>query len=131
MATDQKKIREDVRHWIEAVNARDFDRIDKLADEITTAEFEVHVPGEPNSGRGPSANKQGVRNMLQQFPDMNVTLEDLVGEGDRLAQRFTCSYTDGATGKRMSFMVLSIDRYVGNQGAETWQLIGPATEVPA
>ena len=131
MASDQKKIKEDLRHWFEAFNARDFDRIDRLSDEIYAADWEVHDPGSPNFGRGPSAVKQFVRDILQQFPDMHMALEDLFGEGDRLASRVTCTGTDAATGKRVSFPVLGIIRYSGNQCAEEWELVGPPAEVPA
>ena len=131
MATDQNKIQEDARQWFEAFNARDLDRVDRLSDEIYAPDWQVHDPGAPNFGRGPSAIKQFARGILQQYPDLRMTPEDLFGEGDRLATRLTCSSTDAATGKRVSFPVLAISHYAGNQCVEDWELVGPPTEVPA
>ena len=130
MATDQKKTREDLRQWFEAFNARDLDRIDRLSDGIYAADYTLHDPGSPNFGRGSAAVKQFARGILQQFPDMRMTLEDVFGEGDRLAVRLTCSGTNASTGKRVSFPVLGISRYVGNQCVEDWELVGPPTEMP-
>jgi predicted ester cyclase len=131
MATDQNKIQKDLRQWFEAFNARDWDRLDRLSDEIYAADYTLHDPGSPNPGRGPSMVKQFARGIVQQSPDVRMTPEDVFGEGDRLACRLTGSSTNASTGKRVSTSVLWISRYVGNQCMEDWELVGQPTEVPA
>ncbi len=131
MATDQKKIREDMQQWSEAFNARDLDRIDRLADEIWAADSMLHDPSMPNFGRGPSAWKQFVRQIFQDSPDVRMSGADLVGEGDCLAVRIIFSSTDASTGKLMGFPVMCIGHYADDKIVEAWELVGPTAEVPA
>ncbi len=131
MTTDQTKIRDDLQQWFAAFNARDMDRLDRLTDEIYAVDWVLHDPGSPNFGRGPAAVKQFARQIQHDLPDIRMTVEDMFGEGDRLTSRLICSNTDAATGKPVSFMVMGISRYAGNQAAEDWELVGPPVEVPA
>lgn len=75
--------------------------------------------------------KQFVRQVLQDLPDIHITLEDLFGQGDRLTERLTIRATRASTGKRVSFAVINISRYTGDKLAETWQLAGPVEEQPS
>jgi predicted ester cyclase len=43
---------------------------------------------------GPGDVQEGVRMLLQGFPDLHLTTEELVAEGDQLVARFTMSGTN-------------------------------------
>lgn len=61
------------------------------------------------------------------FPDVSVTVEDLVAEGDRVAARITARGTHGgefmgmpATGKRIEVQEIDIARIEDGKIAEIW-----------
>ena len=63
------------------------------------------------------------------FPDLHMTIDDMVAEGDRVAYRWTVRGTHrGAhtqlgiapTGKQVTGWGMSIDRIVGGKIVETW-----------
>jgi predicted ester cyclase len=43
---------------------------------------------------GPGGAREGIGMLLQGFPDLRLTTEDLIAEGDRVAARFTVSATN-------------------------------------
>jgi ketosteroid isomerase-like protein len=102
--------------------------LDQLADELYTADYVLHDPGAPDRPPGPEGMKQFARGALKSWPDLNVTIEDLVAEGDRVASRITVSGTDASTGKPWRLLGMSIIRFVGGKIAEEWQLAVPAAE---
>lgn len=62
------------------------------------------------------------------FPDVRVTIEDVVDEGGKLAARYTVRAThEGgfmgvpATGKRVTFDGMTILRFEGGKCVERWQ----------
>jgi len=76
----------------------------------------------------------GIEGMKQQhamtnaaFPDMQVKLEDIVAEGDKVACRWTATATHKgefmgmpATGKQVTITGIHIDRIAGGKIVETW-----------
>src|SRR5574341_2027448 len=77
-----------VRRYQEAYNANNLDDLDELiaADTKTPA----MLPGFPPGLEG---IKKLHRMTVDAWPDMHVTIEDLVAEGDRVAARITISAT--------------------------------------
>ena len=61
-----------------------------------------------------------VGSVLKRFPDMNVTIEDMVAEGDKVVVRNIWRCTDPATGKRLHFGGIVIWRVARGQIAERW-----------
>jgi len=43
---------------------------------------------------GPGGVQEGVRMLLRGFPDLHLTIEELIAEGDRVVARFTMSGTN-------------------------------------
>jgi steroid delta-isomerase-like uncharacterized protein len=56
----------------------------ELANELLTPDTEVHVPFE-HPGSGPAALQKIVANLRAGFPDIHLEIDDLVGEGDKVA----------------------------------------------
>jgi predicted ester cyclase len=120
MSTENNKAA--ILRWIDAMNKKDLHELDKLAEDIYTADFVEHDPGISDMERGPAGIKKWVRQVLKDSPDMHVTLEDQMADGDKVASRLTVKLTDAATGKPVNLLVLGIDRFVGEKIAEEWEL---------
>ena len=61
------------------------------------------------------------------FPDVHMTIEDMVAEGDKVAYRYTMRGTHkgelmgiAPTGKQVTFTVIVISRFEGGKEAEVW-----------
>jgi predicted ester cyclase len=61
------------------------------------------------------------------FPDLHITIDDVVAEGDKVATRWTLRGTHKGeftgitpTGKQLAMWGMSIDRVVGGRIVETW-----------
>jgi predicted ester cyclase len=76
------------RFYEEIANQRRFE----VADEIIAPDFRMFQSSSPPYG--PEGVKQFMTNLLVLgFPDMNVTIEDMVAEGDTVAVRVTLHAT--------------------------------------
>lgn len=71
--------------------------------------------------------KQFVGVVMQAFPDLHYTVEDMVAEGDKVVTRLTLSGTQQgafmgipATGKHATVSDIEIFRITGGKAVETW-----------
>ncbi len=92
-------------------NKGDFD----LIDELIASHFVFHDPGVPMEVRGPDGYKQFVTIYRNAFPDVHLTIEDLIAEGDKVAYRWLATGTQKgdlpnipATGKQISVAGMNI-----------------------
>jgi steroid delta-isomerase-like uncharacterized protein len=95
------------------------------ADELISANFINHAA--PGSLPGPSSFKQLVTMYRAAFPDVQFSIEDLLGDGDKVVIRNVFGGTHQgsfmgipATGKRVSQAQIHIVRVVDGQIAEHW-----------
>jgi predicted ester cyclase len=58
-----------------------------VADEIYAPDYVGHDPSNPEEVRGLQAAKRAAAEYRQAFPDLQVSVEDLIAEGDRVAAR--------------------------------------------
>ncbi len=73
--------------------------------------------GTPAGPAGPMAHMGGV---FRKFPDVYVTIEDLIAEGDRVVVRNTWTATDPETGTKLQMDGLVIWRIAHRQLVERW-----------
>ena len=113
-----------IRRWIKALNAGNLD----VADEIYARDFVMHDPGNPDRLPGPEGTKQGFAAFLAAFPDLHVTIDDIIAEGDKVVWRVSLTGTHNGeflgiapTGKQISNKGITIVRMVDGQFAEGWQ----------
>ena len=67
-----------------------------------------------------------MRGLYGVIPDLHHNApDDLIVQGNKVAERYSMSRTDPSTGKRQTCMALAIARYAGGQVAEMWELVGP------
>jgi len=114
----QAEMKEFVRnHFEEFVNRKNIN----IGDVNFAPEFLDHgadVP--PGTPPGPEGAKQYVGGALKKFPDMRVTIEDLIAEGDKVVVRNTWRATNPANGVKLEFAGIVIWRIAHRQLVERW-----------
>ena len=110
-----------VRKMIEAINSQNL----TLWDELMTPNFVVHMHAQKIQGL--ESNKQFIKDEIKSFPDLHVTIEDIIAEGDKVWVRLkeTATHTGeyrgiAPTGKKLSYMVVAIWRIVDGKCVEGW-----------
>jgi predicted SnoaL-like aldol condensation-catalyzing enzyme len=104
-------------HFEEFVNRKNID----IGDVNLAPEFFDHgadVPAGTPLGR--EGAKQYVAGALKKFPDMHVTIEDIIAEGDRVVVRNTWRATNPANGVQLQFAGIVIWRIAHRQLVERW-----------
>ena len=85
-----------VRRWVvEGFNTGNL----AIADEIIDPGFNYHHAGLPPIPPGPEGYRQLVAMYRGAFPDLNVTMVDMIAEGDKVVARWTSQGTN--TGEMM------------------------------
>ena len=112
--------------WIEGLNRGDV----SVADDVFLPDCIIHVTGVPEPIRGVGPWKDFIAGFLLAFPDLHLTVEQQVIEGDLVAfhWRGTGTHTHTgplgpvpATGKQMAIEGLIIDRLVDGKVQERWE----------
>ena len=67
--------------------------------------------------------------MYAAMPDLKVTVEDMLAEGDKVLCRNIWRWTDVKTGKAMEFHGFVLWRLEGGKIAERWATVTPPKEV--
>lgn len=100
-----------------------------VADEIFAADHVIHDPHAPPGGwpNGPEGPKMVATVFGGGFSDWNITLEDQIAEGDRVATRWTASAKNTGsvldlppTGKTIRVTGVNVARFAEGQIAESW-----------
>jgi steroid delta-isomerase-like uncharacterized protein len=111
---------EEVLHGIyEAINTGNL----ALLDEFVAPDYTEHSEG----FQGVEPFKQQITAFRAAFPDLRVTVEDLLIDGDRFASRTTVTGTHAgdlmgmpASGRRISVEAVDIGRIENGQAKERW-----------
>lgn len=117
------------RHFEETFNRHN----SAVCDEIMAEEFVEHAAapfarGAPGKVNGPRAMRQTAEWLLAQFPDLHMTIEAMVAEGDTVAVRILSEGTNlgplngvvPPTGKRFSARQCHWFRVEGGKLVEHW-----------
>ena len=96
------------------------------ADEVLAVDLVEHNPL-PGQGAGREGHKQVVTLFRSAFPDLRVTTEDLVEDGDRVALRWKAEGTHrgelmgiAPTGRRVTLTGIEIVRISAGKIVERW-----------
>lgn len=112
------------RRWIEVFNQRD----DEAEAAVRTPDYVAHAPAslEP-APLDSEAWTQFLAGFVEGFPDLHLTVEDTVGDGDLVAQRIHFEGTHAGqfqglppTQTKVSFDGLELNRLVDGKVAEHW-----------
>jgi len=97
-----------------------------LFDELLASTYVLHFPGSPPIA-GIEQAKQLMAAYTSAFPDLQLTTEDMVAEGDKVAIRNTWRGTHQGvfqglpqTGKHVMFTGSDVFRFDGGKIAEQW-----------
>src|SRR5579885_2716493 len=98
-----------------------------VADELVAADARGHDPALPGPTVGPEGLKEAARGYRGAFPDLKLTVEQVVAEGDNVATRWSARGTHKAelfgippTGKQTTVTGITIDRWSGGKVVESW-----------
>ena len=78
---------------------------------------------------GVDGDERMMRGMYEAMPDLRLTVEDMIAEGDKVVCRNVWRWTDPASGERMEFHGFVLWRFEGDKIAERWATVtSPARE---
>ena len=119
-----QSVMEHQRIWFEGLNRGDT----SAADAAFAPDCVIHITGVEEPLRGVGPWKELMAGFLRAFPDLHLTVEDQLVQGDRVAFRWHATGTHtgplGAappTGKPVALDGLIIDRLAGGKVRERWE----------
>ena len=74
---------------------------------------------------GAHAAKAMMDGVLQHWPDLHVTVEDILAEGDKVMVRNTWRATDQATSQKIEFRGFVLWRFANRKMVERWATLTP------
>ena len=98
-----------------------------VADELIASTYVHHDSSTPDAGRGPDSEKKRVTLFRTAFPDLRLTIEDIIAEGENVTVRWTGRGTHkgdlngiAPTGKPFTISGMSIARIANGKLIEGW-----------
>lgn len=117
------------RRFQDAANTGDAEQISKTIDEIVEPDVLIRTPL-PVEATGAQALKEVFARLHRAFPDLRITVEDVIAEGDKVAARNSVTGTHRGeymglppTGKAITYNEIFIFRFAGGRIAETWGVV--------
>jgi len=77
---------------------------------------------------GVDGDEQMMIAMYKSMPDLHVTIEDMIAEGDKVMCRNIWRWTDTTSGKQMRFRGFVLWRFEGDKIPERWATVTPPAE---
>jgi predicted ester cyclase len=74
----------------------------------------------PGLAPGPEGAKQYIESAYKRFPDIHVSIEDMIAEDDKVVVRNRWTATESASGHRVEFSGIVIWRVAARQIHERW-----------
>jgi steroid delta-isomerase-like uncharacterized protein len=117
------------KRFQDATNTHDVEFISQTIDEIVDpdAVIRTHLP---LGATGAQKLKEVFARLHRAFPDLHVTVEDLIAEGDKVVGRNTVTGTHQGeymgrppTGKSLTYNEIFIFRFASGRIAETWGVV--------
>jgi steroid delta-isomerase-like uncharacterized protein len=105
-----------------------------VADELFATTYTHHDSSTPDVGRGPDSEKKRVTLYRNAFPDLRLTIDDMIAEGETVVARWSCRGTHkgelngiAPTGKQVNITGVSIARFTNGkmfEGYVNWDALG-------
>jgi hypothetical protein len=118
-----------VRHFCDAMNSGDLKLIAETIDEVVEPDALIRTPL-PIEATGAQVLKEVFARLHRVFSDLQVTVEDLIAEGDMVVARNSVTGTHqgeymglAPTGKSVTYNEIFIFRFVDGRIAETWGVV--------
>jgi predicted ester cyclase len=127
--TQQTSNKATVRRFHAAANTGDTELISRTIDELVEPDALIRTPL-PIEATGAQLLKEVFARLLRAYPDLHITAEDLIEEGDRIVSRNTVTGTHEGeymgippTGRSITYDEIFIARFAGGRIAETWGVV--------
>jgi len=105
-----------------------------VADELFAPNYAHYDPPTPDFGRGPDSEKKRAALYRTAFPDLHLTIEDVIAEGETVMTRWSCRGTHkgdlngiAPTGKHITITGLTVARVSNGkivEGYVNWDALG-------
>ncbi|HEX4588090.1 MAG TPA: ester cyclase [Mycobacterium sp.] len=117
------------KRFQDAVNTCNEEFISKTIDELVEPDAAIRSPM-PGDATGAEKLKQVWMVLLAAFPDLHLTVEDLIGEDDKVVARIVCTGTHlgdymglQPSGKSIAWDEIFIFRFGNGRVVETWGVV--------
>jgi steroid delta-isomerase-like uncharacterized protein len=118
-----------IRRFCDAANTGDPELISKMIDDLVEPDALMRTPL-PIEATGAQLLKEVFARLLRAYPNLHITIEDLIEEGDKIVSRNTVTGTHQGeymgippTGKSVTYNEIFIARFAGGRIAETWGVV--------
>ena len=98
-----------------------------VTDELFAPNYAHHDSSTPDVGRGPESEKKRATLYRTAFPDLRLTIEDIIAEGETVMARWSCRGTHkgdlsgiAPTGKQFTISGISVARFTNGKMVEGW-----------
>jgi steroid delta-isomerase-like uncharacterized protein len=130
MSTGQETINKGtIKRFCDAMNAGDTALMSKAIDEFVEPDAVIDTPV-PIEGTGTQKLKEVFARLHRAYPDLHVTVEDLIAEGDKVVSRNSVTGTHQGeymgvppTGRSVAYNEIFVFRFAGGRIAETWGVV--------
>ena len=105
-----------------------------VADQLFTPNYTHHDSSSPDFGHGPESERKRATLYRTAFPDLRLTIEDLISEGETVMARWSSRGTHkgelngiAPTGKQVTISGVTIARFVNgkmSEGFVNWDALG-------
>jgi predicted ester cyclase len=134
-STQESTNKEALRRLNAALNSGDPHVISTTIDEVFQPDVIIRTPLRVDAS-GSEMMKQLWDVLLRGFPDLHVTVEDVIAEDDKVVSRNTVSGTHlgeymgvQPTGKHITWNEIFIGRVADGRVAETWGVVDVASQM--
>jgi steroid delta-isomerase-like uncharacterized protein len=117
------------KRFHDAASTGDAELLFKTIDELVAPDAVVRTPL-PIDATGPEALKQVWAMLFRIYPDIHLTVEDVIAEGDKVVGRTTVTGTHqgefmgvAGTGKPVTYNEIFIFRFADGRVVETWGVV--------
>jgi predicted ester cyclase len=118
-----------IERFSAAINSGDAELIASTIDELIAPDAVISTPL-PVKSSGPQIIKDGFAMLHRAYPDLRITTEDLIAEGDKVVARNTVTGTHqgeymgiAPTGNAVTYKEIFIARFRDGQIVETWGVV--------
>ena len=110
------------------MNTGDPELVSQTIDEVFEPDVKQHTPFEITGTQ--TLKEMVVARLYRAFPDLHITIEDLIADGDKVVEKDTVTGTHQGeynglppTGKSVSYSEIFIMRFVNGRIAEVWGVV--------
>lgn len=97
-----------------------------IRENMTPGFYDHDGPG--GQPTGIEGDEQMMIGIYKAMPDLRVTIEDMIAEGDKVMCRNIWRWVDPLSGKKMQFHGFVLWRFEGDKIAERWATVTPPAE---